>query len=370
MNHKNLDLILEQYVSRFEELNARDGDDEGYKWRAETCFKANWDINTDDFSEMYQAAMKEAGSLIDNAAEQPVEGIRMLLSHEEEVETVRQCFRDLYIKDDGNLSARQQRIDIFRDKINACISRYEGESGKYFQTMNSVIYYLNLWQPEENYIFKSAEATAWAGCLEFEDDFGSGSSFSLEKYYRMCDELLEELENYEDLLALNTRRMEEQADGFDDELHILVYDIIYCAYSYDFYAGMDIPVFSAKERMQKAENQQEIKRLEETLVCMEQELAELAEEQVTFPDMTGNSVSHKKFGEGVVAVCEDGKLKVDFSGMEKLFQYPQVFQQGFLACQDEEAMALFEKNAETEKRKDNLQKEMLLTRMKLQGLRG
>ena len=185
----------------------------------------------------------------------------------------------------------------------------------------------------------------------------------------MCDELLEELEKYEDLLSLNARRMEEQADGFDDELHILVYDIIYCAHTYDFYAGMDIPVVSTKERMKKAEDRQEIQRLEQTLASLEQELAGLEGEQVSFPDMTGSSVSHKKFGQGTVAVCENGKLKVDFSGVEKQFQYPQVFQQGFLSCPDEESMALFAKSAETEKRKDSLQKELLLTRMELQGLK-
>ncbi len=370
MNHKNLDLILEQYVSRFDELNDREGDDEGYKWRAESCFKANWDINTDDFPEMFQVAMKDTSNLIDNAAVQPIEGIRLLLSHEEEIEFVRQCFRELYSADDGDLTERQKRIHAFRDNINEHISQYVGESGKYSQTTGSVIYYLNLWQPEENYIFKSTEATAWANCIEFEDDFGSGSSFSLEKYYKMCDELLEELENYEDLLSMHARRMEEQADGFDDELHILVYDIIYCAYTYDFYAGMDIPLISTEERMKKAENQQEIERMEQHVAHIEQELAELEGEQVSFPDMTGGSVNHKKFGEGTGITCENGKLKVDFSGMEKQFQYPQVFQQGFLSCPDEDAMALFAKSAETEKQKNSLQKELLLARMELQGLKG
>ena len=34
MYEKNLSLILQQYIDRFEELNNPDGDDEGYKRRA------------------------------------------------------------------------------------------------------------------------------------------------------------------------------------------------------------------------------------------------------------------------------------------------------------------------------------------------
>lgn len=57
MNHENLALIIEQYVTRFDEMNDRDGGDEGYKWRAETCFKRYWDIDAEDFSEMFSEAI-------------------------------------------------------------------------------------------------------------------------------------------------------------------------------------------------------------------------------------------------------------------------------------------------------------------------
>lgn len=39
MNRDNLNLVLEQYVHRFDELSARDNYDESYKWRAEPWFK-------------------------------------------------------------------------------------------------------------------------------------------------------------------------------------------------------------------------------------------------------------------------------------------------------------------------------------------
>jgi len=39
MDRRNLSNVLEQYILRFDELNEKSGNDEGYKWRAESRFK-------------------------------------------------------------------------------------------------------------------------------------------------------------------------------------------------------------------------------------------------------------------------------------------------------------------------------------------
>jgi hypothetical protein len=129
---------------------------------------------------MFIKSMQEISNLIDNATVQPIGGIRLLLKQEKEVEFVRQSFRNLFCEDGGDLDKRQERIDEFIDTVNAKIEKYVNGSWKYPQSRNSVIYYLNLWKPEENYIFKSTEATAWANCIEYGDDFGSGKSTLLE----------------------------------------------------------------------------------------------------------------------------------------------------------------------------------------------
>lgn len=368
MNRKNLDLIVEQYVNHFEELNDRDGDDEGYKWRAESSFKANWDINSDDFAEMFRSAMKDISNLTDQTSAQSVEGIQLLLENEEEIPFVQACFRDLFVDDEGDLSERQMRIRQFCDKMNQRISHVTGESTRYEQTMTSGICYLNLWQPEENYMYRQAEADAWAKCIDFKDKIGSGSKFSLERYYKMCNELLEELGNYEDLLSLNTRRMEEMADGYDDENHILVYDLIYCAYTHDFYAGMNLSIGTGEKERRDAQNEKEISRIQKQIAEAQEKLSQLEAASVSFPDLTGTSVTHKKFGEGTVVSCAEGKLRVDFGGMEKVFQYPQVFQQGFLTCKSKKNMNLFMKSGETEKQKTELSQSLLLLRMELSKL--
>ena len=158
MNRIHLEHILDQYIERYDELNDINGHDEGYKWRAEKCFKDNWNIDATDFPKMFRSAFKEMSNLIDNSTVQPIGGISMLLNYEEEIPFVRDCFRQLFTEDDGDIDARQTRVEKFIEDINSHIENYVKGSWKYPQQRNHVIYYLNLWKPEENYIFKRNEA--------------------------------------------------------------------------------------------------------------------------------------------------------------------------------------------------------------------
>lgn len=239
---------------------------------------------------MFIKSMQEISNLIDNATVQPIGGIRLLLKQEKEVEFVRQSFRNLFCEDGGDLDKRQERIDEFIDTVNAKIEKYVNGLWKYPQSRNSVIYYLNLWKPEENYIFKSTEATAWANCIEYGDDFGSGKTFSLKKYYKMCDELLEEIKDNQELLKLHSERMTKEAKEYDDKLHILVYDVIYCAYTYGFYQNMSISKTSIKERIRRASNRQKMDDLQNIILTAEERIKQAQGEIKPLPDLTGKQV--------------------------------------------------------------------------------
>ena len=53
--------------------------------------------------------------------------------------------------------------------------------------------------------------------------------------------------------------------------------------------------------------------------------------QVDVSDITaGSAVVHKAFGAGVVQSIDKGFITVSFGGLEKKFQFPGAFQQGFL----------------------------------------
>ena len=358
MELKNLDAVLEQYIRRFDELNALDGNDEGYKWRAESLFKRNWDIDAQDFAVMFVESIGKIDKLIDNGRIQPIGGIQLLLEQETEIEFVRSCFRELFSEDGGDLQKRQNRINIFIDKINECIEKYAPVSSKYKQKSNDVIYYLNLWKPDENYIFKSTIANNWAKCIEYGDDFGSGASFSLGKYYKMCDELLLELKKKDEILGLNAKRVEKEAQGFDDMLHIFVYDIMYCANTYHFYKNVDIKKMTKKERISKAAYLAKMDSINDKLEAKLLQFENI-DELRPIPAIVGETVSNKTYGTGTIISITNGIMNIKFSECEKKFVYPDAFINGFIFTDKENFMEPLKRNAALKSNKKKLKKEIV-----------
>lgn len=362
MNKTNLKLIFDQYIDRFAELNDPAGNNEGYKWTAESCFVANWNIDADDFPTMFKAAMKETSNLIDNATIQPVGGILLLLKQDNEVEFVRECFRSLFAEDDGDIDARQDRIYDFIEKINAKIDQYAKGSWKYPQTVNSVIYYLCLRYPNKNYIYKATEATEWANCVEYGDDFGSGQSFSLAKYYKMCDELLEAVLSNDEIMQLHRDRFSKYANGFDDECHILVYDIIYCAHTYHFYTDGMIHTTSTKERINRATARAELDALENRIQEIKDNLSRLGTNPTQPIDMVGMTIVHKAFGSGTVKSQTSDIQVITFAAGDKKFQFPTAYIGGFLKADDEIIQKILDADAQA--------KEIKKLENELKGLEG
>ena len=365
MNKTHLNKILEQYIERYDELNEIDGHDEGYKWRAEACFKENWNVDAEDFPTMFKNSFKDMNNLIDNSTVQPVGGILMLLNHQEEIEIVRECFKGLFSEDNGDLELRQHRIDNFTHKINERIEQYVQGSWKYPQQRNNVIYYLNLWKPEDNYIFKATEATEWANCIEYGDDFGSGNSFSLKKYYKMCDELLEELKHNETIMHLYNERM-KTIDNFNDNGHILVYDIIYCAKAYNLYKNIPtLKKLSTKQRMKLAELSEKREFLLEKFTELSLELEKISSE-ISLPDVSGEKVTHAKWGSGTVITCSGNIVEVEFADRVKKLQYPDSINK-FLIMSNNKYSALFSEYMQNKEEKQALERELNCVKRELEA---
>lgn len=330
MDQEHLNYILAQYIKQFHKLNRHGGNDEGYKWRAARCFAENWDIDADDFPAMFQASVKEADNLLDTRTMQPTGGIRLLFDRPGETEFVRACFRELFADDGGDLALRQERILRFAEQINARIAHYMPGSWRYPQKFNHVLTYLNLRYPSENYLYKASVASDWATCIAFADDFGHGASFSLAKYYRMCDELLAVVSGNEELMRLQAQRLAREAGDVDDRLHMLVYDIMYCTQYYHLYADGMLNAAAAREHARRERKQAELDALYEQLAQAEQTREARIRSAHPAADMTGSEVLHRAFGQGVVIRQTDDRQIIAFPGGEKKFSYPDAYLNGFL----------------------------------------
>lgn len=337
MNRNNLDRVLEKYIGLLDSSKGADVAHEAAVWRAVRCFRENWDLDSGDFAEMFKQAMKGTEELAAVKLVQPAAGVNNLLrKSEEDAEFVRGEFQKLFRADRGNIATRQKRINAFKEAVNQRVDSYYHGSWKYPQTFMSVLLYLNLWKPEENYIYNAAEASAWANCVEFDEDFGSGRSFDLAVYYRMCEELRGLIPKCKAIVLSHEALREAEGIDFDDRLHLLVYDIIFQANANKLYADIPVLNVSAKERVRIARLNARTEALQKEIDQKNRELRRLHKQPCDLPDITGMKVTHKLYGSGSVVSCdtENDRLLVVFGREEKKLGYRASFERGLLMLAD------------------------------------
>lgn len=340
MNNANLDKVVQAYLDNFGYVNNEEHT-EYYKWEAFKHFIDNWDIDAENFAEMFKESMKLTSNLINNSRVSPTNGIVKLAERPELAETIREMFRELYAPDDGNIAKRQKRIKDFRDKANNLLDKYEPGKWKYNQEFRTVLFYLNMRYPKENYLFKATQSREFMYCIEFSDDFGSGMDFNLARYYSMCDLLVEKIKNTPELMQAHKERLTDTMLA-DDDYHIMAFDIIYCAVVYNLYSNITIkkPI-----RKTSAEQQRNVK-LEELKLKLDEANSELnaaliEKSEIGDISVVGLKIHHKRFGDGTV-VSQDGNIVfVRFPEGEKKFALPMAFAAGFLVCDDQDIIEIF-----------------------------
>lgn len=327
MNYKELEQILGEYVRRFDEFDNAETRDEGYKWRAIAQFQRNWNIDAgpDSFLQMFKSATKYQINLFDGHYQQPLGGIRKLLKDKENYGFIQQQFSLLFSDDGGDYDQRQERAQLFTEAVNSrLLQSYPTEEAckhKVYDAIN----YLSFWRPEDNFICKPASANKVADIIDFIGDIGWGEDFSLSEYYRMCNEILAALDNFPELIERNeARRLRESPDLSDAaSRHIIVYDVIYCAYQYDLNGVKTRPSIPKKERAAAAEAKKQREEKEREISALREQLQAAEAGGCSLPDLSGKAVHHKAFGAGTVQSCADGRLAVEFQSRDKpvVFEY-------------------------------------------------
>ena len=337
MNKNNLDKIIEQYVDQYDVINAPEdqgGNDEGYKWRVIDSFKKNWDIDADDFRIMFNNATEDVSrtNLLNNRV-LPLRGISEIMNQFGDEEFVREQFRKLYSEDEGDLDARCTRVFNFIDAMNAKIEERFPGSWKYKQSTFCAVFYLTLWRPEDNYIYRSTEAYEWANCIEYADDFGSGTNFSLKKYYAMMDELRAELPKYPQLMRLHKQHMEDGHFCFDDDMHLLAFDIVFCSRYKGFYNECPVLGVPTKERIKIAKAKEELEEAESELDSLSSKIEELKTALLPLPELLNKDVHHKQYGAGKIVSVDGDRFTVHFQDREGKFNLTSIIN-GFIELPD------------------------------------
>ena len=334
MNRKNLNQIFDAYIQHFAVLNDSHNN-ESYKWSAIVDFQKAFDlsVSADGFAGMLKEAKDATENLIDSYT-QPFHGLYELAKREPE--TVRAMLTALLEDDGGDLVARQEKIDTFLAECDQLVEIYFPGSHMYKNDQRSAMAYLFLNDPDNHYLYKANEAKYMADCVGFYDDCGTMSNFKLEVFHRFCDELIEEIKATPALMATHQSRFVDAKKPMheDEFLHVLVFDIIYCAHTYNLYSGLSFDKVTSADRKLYQERKAKAQELAAALHKVEDEIVLLDEARTYFGKAitSGAAVTHKMFGPVVVESISDGfvSLKIQKNGEIKKFGLLNCIAGGFV----------------------------------------
>ena len=323
MNWENLHELINRYEENIYTLNDSKND-EKFKWHAVQRFQDAWfapDADALPFSELFHNAIKGSSILVNNGTVQPANGVVKLA--EKAPEEVERLFREvLFADDDDDLDVRQEHMEEFLEGMEALLQQYYPASWKYRQDRHAASCYLAMYAPEKNYIYKYSPVEAFAVYTEFGKDVGSGSSFKLAHYYELADTVVAALREHPDLLKKHADLLDDTYYK-DDSLHLLAFDIIYCAETYDYFKDLRhrakkdaIKAYTAEQqrKAEAEERQAAIDAIEQQIMQLESQL-----DMYRSISLVGTQVHHRSWGVGIVTQQNINMVRVRFGDNEKQF---------------------------------------------------
>lgn len=339
MNNRILNSILDVYCDKYDTFNNSNGNPyEAFKWTAIKHFNEHWNPDVDDakFAEMFREAFSKSYDLIDSSV-RPLAGVREVLKHIEEVPFVRNCFKDLFAEDNGDLIARQNRIEKFITLMNNNVKKYTATSESWYWNFDTrtALACLNFARPGENYFYKFTELVKFIKAVNSEE-IGTGRNFNLEEYYSYCKKIQEVVNNHEQINNIKEATINKDKSYISDNNHVLVYDVI-----------NDLKYFEHHVVENLLEKKTEIQK----------ELAGLPNEK-EIPSLVGAKISHKKFGDGLILDTNNDLLTVKFESKDNPIKLSYKFAINFITINDENYYAAEAFNKKLQEKRIALESEI------------
>ncbi|WP_432631191.1 AAA family ATPase [Brotaphodocola sp.] len=154
---ENLAEILSAYKEYFPEHWNRGR----YKWRAILHFQRYWDLEADDFRQMFMKATEKTANLLANRSNYPRRMISQFASAD--AEAVRSMFRSLFDESED----LALRIGQFQASADWLRMKYDdGTWNHHYQMANAITTYLWLKNPDQYYVYKYSDALALAQAVK------------------------------------------------------------------------------------------------------------------------------------------------------------------------------------------------------------
>ena len=128
-NEHKLDSIITEYKKQFIQSQWLK---EKFKWEAVKCFQDNWDISTDNFTEMLINSLAKTGNLLSSKNNFPKDTIINLAKFYPN--EVRKMFIELF---DENKNI-YKRISTFKENSEALFKKTQKIGNSHYQTENAI----------------------------------------------------------------------------------------------------------------------------------------------------------------------------------------------------------------------------------------
>lgn len=193
-NEDKLDSIIAEYKKQFIQSQ---WPKEKFKWEAVKCFQDNWDISTENFTEMLINSLEKTGNLLsskNNFPKDTIINLSKLYPNE-----VRKMFIELF---DENKNI-YEIISSFKEQAESLFEKTGNKDNRHYQTENAITTYLWLRYPDKYYIYKFSEVVAVSNELESNYIFKRGEfANNIENFFKFYDEICSKLQSDTELKSM------------------------------------------------------------------------------------------------------------------------------------------------------------------------
>ncbi len=221
---EELNEIVPAPISLYKQDLPKYWEDEKYKWEAVKQFQENWNIDAENFGEMFKLATSKHQNLLASMNYYPV---GMILQFAEvDVERTRNMFRVLY---DENRDLAE-RINYFIEESESIRKTHDSEWHNHYQDPRAISAYLLFRYPEKYYIYKFTELKKTVEILG--DNFSLSDRKDSGAFYAKCVKYLDGLclrlkEDEELQKILDGLISKEQNCYADPSGHVLTTDFFF-----------------------------------------------------------------------------------------------------------------------------------------------
>ena len=226
IDRKKFDKLVKEYQNYFTNHKGENGEsyweEEEFKWRGIKTFQDNWDLDTQNLSDMIKRSLYGVSHMMVSQARFP-EGMIEDFA-EREPDTVRAMFKDLFDESKDIV----ERFHSFKQKSADLLERVGNGAKNHFQDERTIALYLWLRYPDKYYVYQYTQARNLSIALGSDHRIIKGRLDSnICEWLALYNEVTELMKQKSEVRNWETQSM--TAEHYPDpEYRMLATDLAYC----------------------------------------------------------------------------------------------------------------------------------------------